>query len=201
MKKLVLGILLGISTLRLLPHFAVFLLSHHRNLIWADLLRWAHLTLHAEVAGWRAVVGAFIRLMTFYPEYRSLFYQRVGWCSHLLAPLCRPQIALFFATRDIGPGIFIQHGFSTIIAAKRIGVNCWINQQVTIGYVGLKCPTIGDNVRIGAGAKVLGGIRVGNNVKIGANSVVVKDVPDDCTVVGIPARIVRRNGSRVDECL
>ena len=73
---------------------------------------------------------------------------------------------------------------------------------MTIGYTNsTDCPTIGDDVTIGAGAKVLGKCVVGNRVRIGANCVVVKDVPDDCTVVGIPAYIVRRNGVKVCEKL
>ena len=74
-----------------------------------------------------------------------------------------------------------------------IGDNVKINQHVTIGGSGEKgCPVIGDNVYIGSGAKVLGGIRIGNNVKIGANAVVISDVPDNSTAVGVPARIIAR---------
>lgn len=75
-----------------------------------------------------------------------------------------------------------------------------ILQQVTIGQqrLGASCaPEIGDNVYIGAGAKVFGSITIGNNVFIGANSVVVNDVPDNCTVVGAPAKIVKMNGVKV----
>jgi serine O-acetyltransferase len=103
-------------------------------------------------------------------------------------------------TKDIGPGLFIQHGFSTIIAAKSIGENCWINQQVTIGYSNATdCPIIGNNVTINAGAKIIGKVLVGNNTKVGANAVVVKNVPENCTVVGVPAYIVRRNGIKTKE--
>jgi serine O-acetyltransferase len=109
---------------------------------------------------------------------------------------------LFLYTEDIGKGLFIQHGFSTIIAAESIGKNCWINQQVTIGYSNATdCPAIGDNVTIYAGAKVIGKVQIGDNVRIGANAVVVKNVPDNCTVVGVPAYIVRRNGNRMNEPL
>ncbi len=74
--------------------------------------------------------------------------------------------------------------------------------QVTIGFSNAdECPTIGDNVSVNAGGKVLGNVVVGKNAKIGANAVVVKNVPADTTVVGVPARIVRRAGMRVDEAL
>ena len=104
---------------------------------------------------------------------------------------------MHICTRDIGPGLFIQHGFATIITAQKIGADCWINQQVTIGHKGLLAPVIGDRVRISAGAKVLGGVVVGNDVTVGANAVVVKDVPDGCTVVGVLGRIIKRYGQRV----
>lgn len=78
----------------------------------------------------------------------------------------------------------IQHGFSTIISAQRIGKNAHIYQQVTIGYNGEKCPVIGDDVQVCCGAKVIGGITIGNNVTIGAQALVVKDVVDNCVVGG-----------------
>jgi len=77
--------------------------------------------------------------------------------------------------------------------------------QVTLGGTGKESgkrhPTVGNNVFISGGAKVLGSINIGDNVKVGANAVVLKDVPNDCTVVGIPAKIVRRNGNKVREAL
>jgi len=95
---------------------------------------------------------------------------------------------------DIAPGFFIGHFSCIIIAAEKIGRNCSVGQGVTIGRKGAGksngCPTIGENVYIGAGAKVIGAITIGNNVVIGANAVVTKDIPDNCTAVGIPARII-----------
>ena len=140
--------------------------------------------------------------MTFYPEYRSLFYYRLGVVGRRISFLCRPMPTLYINTKQIGPGLFIQHGFSTIISARKIGKNCWINQQVTIGYSNATdCPTIGDNVVINAGAKVIGDVKIGDNSIVGANAVVVKNVPENCTVVGVPAYIVRRNGIKTSEPL
>jgi serine O-acetyltransferase len=109
---------------------------------------------------------------------------------------------LFIDTPSIGEGLFIQHGFSTIIAARSIGKNCWVNQQVTIGFSDKgKLPTLGDYVQVTAGAKVFGDITIGDNARIGANAVVCKNVPPNCTVVGMPGRIIRRDGEKVNQCL
>jgi serine acetyltransferase len=85
----------------------------------------------------------------------------------------------------------LVHGLNGIIISHyaKIGKNCVINQQVTIAQCSNnKAATIGDNCFIGAGAKIIGDVKIGNNVKIGANAVVVKDIPDNCTAVGVPAR-------------
>jgi serine O-acetyltransferase len=120
----------------------------------------------------------------------------------MLRPFYRLRPLLFIWCPDIGPGLFLQHAWCTVISARKIGSNCWINQEVTIGHRGTEIgPTIGNNVSIRVGAKVLGDIRIGDNVTIGANAVVLKDVPDNCVVVGVPAYIVKRNGVRVHEPL
>jgi serine O-acetyltransferase len=105
---------------------------------------------------------------------------------------------LYIYTNDIGKGLFVQHGFATIIAAKSIGENFWVNQQVTIGYSNdTDMPTLSDNVTVNAGAKVIGDVLIGNNSIVGANAVVVKNVPANCTVVGIPAYIIKKDGIKV----
>lgn len=96
---------------------------------------------------------------------------------------------------EIGKGFMLGH-FGGIYIKAKIGENCTVAQQVVIGYKGGfsggGVPTLGDNVYVGAGAKILGEVKIGNNVKIGANAVVLKDIPDNATAVGIPAVVVRR---------
>lgn len=104
---------------------------------------------------------------------------------------------------QIGRGVFIDHGMGVVIGETAIvGNYALIYQNVTLGGTGKESgkrhPTLGENVVIGTGAKVLGNIELGNNVRVGAGSVVLRDVPADCTVVGIPGRIVHRSGERVE---
>ena len=103
----------------------------------------------------------------------------------------------------IGEGLFIDHGTGVVIGeTTEIGSGVTIYQGVTLGGTGKekgkRHPTIGNNVVVSAGAKVLGSIEIGDNVKIGAGSVVLKEVPPNCTVVGVPGRIVRRDGEKID---
>jgi serine O-acetyltransferase len=191
MEKLRIFIIL-ISMVRLIPHLLFYKFHNKRATMQYDVKRWLKITQRDELFG-------FVNLMTFFPEFRNLFYNRIGKIAKTIEWLCPPMASLLIATKDIGPGLFIQHGIATIIAAKSIGKDCWINQQVTIGYKKLEYPTVGDNVSINAGAKVLGNVHMGNNSRAGANAVVVKNVPENCTVVGVPAYIIKRNGIKVKE--
>lgn len=99
----------------------------------------------------------------------------------------------------IGKGVFIDHGMGVVIGETAvIGDYCLIYQNVTLGgtgkQTGKRHPTLGNNVVVGAGAKVLGNINIGSNVRVGAGSIVLRNVPDDCTVVGVPGRVVSRTG-------
>ena len=102
----------------------------------------------------------------------------------------------------IGKGLFIDHGSGVIIGETTIiGDNVTLYQGVTLGGTGKekgkRHPTLGDNVMVSAGAKILGSFTIGENSKIGAGSVVLKEVPPNCTVVGVPGRIVKRGDVRV----
>jgi serine O-acetyltransferase len=104
----------------------------------------------------------------------------------------------------IGKGLFIDHGMGVVIGeTAEVGDNVTLYHGVTLGGTGKdtgkRHPTIGNNVFIGSGAKILGPIVVGDNVKIGANAVVLKDIPSDCTAVGIPVRIIYRKRAEVIE--
>lgn len=100
--------------------------------------------------------------------------------------------------KNAGGGMVINHGHSVEINASRIGKNFHCFQNVTIGTTNSPIgPTIGDNVFVGAGAVIMGNIKIGNNVKIGANAIVTQDLPDNCTVVTKGSCIVRLSGEKV----
>jgi serine O-acetyltransferase len=138
-----------------------------------------------------------------------LLYRAMRCCQRLrLAPLAMFLYrlnafighAIIGRGAEFGPGFVILHSIGVVINSQvRGGRNVVIEHGVTIGAEKGQAPVLGDDIFIGAGAKVIGPVRIGSRVKIGANAVVVKDVPDGATVVGIPARVVRLNGKRVDE--
>ena len=150
-----------------------------------DLARWKHIL---RMEGSDRIVLA--RLLWDKKEFRNLFLYRNRsrqlyrrW-SALWYP---PMDTLYIDAEQIGGGLFIQHGFATMISACSIGENCWINQQVTIGHTDRGCPVIGAGVMITCGAKVLGGITVGDGAVIGANAVVIRDVEPGAVMGGVPA--------------
>ncbi len=120
------------------------------------------------------------------------FYKiKLKFIARLISTVGRRRTGIeIHPAAKIGKNLFIDHGMGVVIGETAVvGNNCTIYQGVTLGGTGKehnkRHPTLGDNVIVGAGAKVLGNITIGNNVKIGANSVVLKDVPDNCTVVGV----------------
>jgi serine O-acetyltransferase len=197
-------------------HSWLYRVSAEREIVAKDVERW-NAVLGGSAAGAGSAPGGggpgaapkrgLADLVAHYPEFRALFHYRVARERRLgirallaLADRCwRPLESLYIVTPSIGPGLFIQHGFSTIIAAKSLGENCWVNQQVTIGFSSVDdCPTLGNNVSVKAGAIVIGDITIGDGAVVGAGAVVVKDVPPFSTVVGVPARIVGRGASNAD---
>lgn len=140
-----------------------------------------------------------LQLLNRHMPLRAMAWFRFGrWCKQKRIPflcgLTLRWILFRFGLEiggTIGGGMYIAHPVGCVIHAKTIGENCSIVAATTIGMRNeWAFPQIGDNVFVGAGARVLGDIHVGDNVKIGANAVVIHDVPDDTTVVGIPARAI-----------
>lgn len=147
-----------------------------------------------------------------YSGFHALFYHRIahafhGWGLKFLARAIS-QFSRFLTGIEIHPavkigrGLFIDHGMGVVIGeTTEIGDNVTIYQGVTLGGTGKETgkrhPTIGNNVLIGAGAKVLGPFKVGDGARIAANAVVLEEIPSNSTAVGVPARIVRVNGIKI----
>lgn len=178
-------ILLIINSVRCSPHLLLLYIHKNRKLIQADTLRW----LDVIKKDYSIPVGL-IYLLTFFKEFRNLFYNRIGSFSHLLNLFCPKLSTLRIITKNIGEGLFISHGMATSISAVSIGRNCWIGHQVSIGYQN-GFPKILNNVTIYAGAVIMGSVTIGNNSVIGANATVFQDIPDNCTVYPSPPVIMK----------
>lgn len=189
-----------------IPHIIAYYLCLNKNIINIDIRRWSQVT-KIQPPLKKNTIPNLIWLLLFFKEFRNVFYLRIGKIKFLLSYL-RPMSTLyiFMKSEDFGAGTFIQHGFSTIITAKHIGKNCWINQDVTIGYnnsnkYGFGQPWIGDNVRVSAGAKICGNISVGDNSTIGVNAVIIKNVPENSTVIPSPMILIKEKGISVNKRL
>src|SRR3989338_8493733 len=156
---------------------------------------------------------SYVEVLTLYPGLHSIVMHRLAHALRALPipflPRFLSQMMRFFTGIEIHPGakigrgLFIDHGMGVVIGETAVvGDNVLLYQGVTLGGTGLekgkRHPTIGDNVVIGTGAKVLGNITVGDNSYIGANAVVIKDVPHNSTVVGVPGRITKQDGKKID---
>lgn len=184
---------------RTAPVYLGYLLSKQREEIYKDLRRWQQVT-SDRCAPEKSDFKLMNRLLMSQSSFRNLIQMRLKkppfkaqgvffWALSRI--LWKPLDSLYFGTYNIGGGLFIQHGYSTSIDAERIGENCWINQQVTIGYSGSERPVLEDWVTVHAGAKVIGGVTMHRNSTAGANAVVVKDVPENAVVGGVPAKIIK----------
>lgn len=180
--------ILTASTLRMLPHIALFMLK--RRKIAGDL---------SKLQDGTPTVLNFIKACTRERTFRNLFYYRIG--EYLSAPIqwmLPPERTLNIWCPQIGPGAHFEHSYATYLNAERIGCNFYCLQLVTLGNDSQgQRPVIGDDVRVFTGATVFGGITIGDHVTIGAGAVVRKSVPANCTVAGNPACIVVRNGEKV----
>jgi serine O-acetyltransferase len=157
---------------------------------------------------------SYIEVLLCYPGLHALMLHRIAHFLYKLKVPLIPRLINYFSRFltgiDIHPGakidteVFIDHGTGVVIGeTAEIGKGCLIFQGVTLGGTGKETgkrhPTLKEHVVVGAGAKVLGNITIHSHVRIGAGSVVMKDVPEGCTVVGIPGRIVKSKNIQVSE--
>lgn len=160
--------------------------SGARDTVTADVAWWIECIADAELNELDRYTQ-FAYLSGALTEFRTLAHFRLRSCPlvvrTVLRMLYRPSANLILEADRIGPALFIQHGLGTIVTAESIGSRCWINQQVTVGHDAVGRPTLGDGVRIGAGAVVLGPITLHDGATVGANATVVHDVPAGTTVV------------------
>ena len=155
-----------------------------------------------------------VEVVLTYAGFHALLAHRIAhWLSSRHVPLIPrtiSQVARWLTGIEIHPratigsGFFIDHGMGVVIGeTAEIGEHVTLFQGVTLGGTGKdrgkRHPTLGNHVVVGAGAKILGGIKIGDNVKIGANSVVLKSVPANSTVIGVPGRVIRMEGTRIPE--
>lgn len=154
-----------------------------------------------------------LTILLTYSGIHAIFYHRIANFLHKqnlkFGARLISQLSRFFTGIEIHPGasigkrLFIDHGMGVVIGeTAEIGDDVTIFHQVTLGGTGKdtgkRHPTLENNVLISAGAKVLGPVVIGENSKIGANAIILGDIPKNCTAVGLPAKIVRLNGERVD---
>lgn len=153
-----------------------------------------------------------LEVMLLYNGYKAVrSHRKANWCyrhnlkflARWISQRCvrRTNIEIHPAAQ-IGRRLFIDHGTGVVIGETTvIGDDCTIYQGVTLGGTGKdkgkRHPTLGNHVMVGSGAKVLGPIEIGNNVRVAAGAVVLENIPDNSTAVGVPARVVRRNGAKI----
>lgn len=148
-----------------------------------------------------------VHALLFYRVSHFFYKAKMFFTARFISQLARFLTGIeIHPGAKIGRGLFIDHGMGVVIGeTAEIGDNVVMYHGVTLGgtgkHKGKRHPTVGNNVLIGSGAKVLGPIKIGDNSKVGANAVVLKDIPADCTAVGIPVRVInhKKDSEQTDE--
>lgn len=193
-------ILFFLKLYRLLPAYLIWKCSKNKNLIRQDMYFWKkirRISINNDF-----VLYGYLLLET--EAFRNIVLMRLNHASPMsgffFKLFFRPFKTLYLGTAQVGAGLYIQHGFSTIVAAKSVGEECWINQQVTIGFEQERQPVIGNHVRICAGAIIVGDVTIGDNSIVAAGAVVTHDIPPGEIWGGVPAKFIKKvKGSSFDD--
>ena len=183
-------VLAYLNILRFWPHLLCCLLSKNSGKMAEDLKAYKK---QYGIEGGK--VYPILHFLLIHKGFRSLLYYRTGIVSRLFAWLA-PGVSNFHVskTANVDGGIILFHSYGTLLDFESIGSGTWIAHNITCGLKNGKGARIGKNVKIGPGAVFIGGITIGDNCTIGPGAVVFKDVPDNCTVVGNPAYILKQDG-------
>ena len=171
-------------------HILCFSISHNKKIIEKDFENRKRYRFYRS----KSIIGQLCEALWYEPEYRNQFYYRLEgkWSKRFLNVLLPSLRNIDLGDCYIDEVLVLIHGYNVVInPLVRIGKNCTILHEVTIGAIKDGVPRLGDNIYIGCGAKILGGVQIGNNAKIGACAVVLSDVPENATAVGFPARIIK----------
>ena len=190
--------LVWLNIWRVLPAYLFYLTCKFKDKCRMDLDQW--IIYEPETTG-GSRLWQFGYCLVNIKECRNIFLNRLRrnpfmyvLTRILFSPLQTCYVSM--PPEKLGGGFSLEHGFSSIVSAAEIGQRCRVNQQVTIGHVGPdKAPILGEDVRVTAGAIIIGDVHIGNGAVIGAGAVVVHDVPPYATVVGNAARVVKINAS------
>lgn len=175
---------------RLIPHLVFFF--KRNNILKDDIYANYRGRKHSDVV-------IYMLLLVFKKPFRNIVYHRMGKSSYLFKWMLSPYETFILDNQMfIGGGLCAGHSFATVVNANRIGKNFTVFQNVTVGVSNGGKPTIGDNVAIYTHSVIVGNISIGNNVVIGASTLINKNIPDNCIVVGNPARIIKLNGEKVN---
>lgn len=182
---------IAVYSIGFLPHWVLYKLSANKSVIDSDIVAWGKYRGFIDI---HHLSKSLFILLVMQPEFRIQFAWRLQFLGHFL-PCNRGGglVCSLGSSSNTGYGFVSVHGVGTQInAASHIGDNCTVLHNVTIGGGHGGAPTLGNNVYVGAGAIIIGGVKIGDNVKIGAGAIVVDDVPSNTTVVCEKARVIHR---------
>lgn len=193
-------ILFALKLYRTGPAYLFWKKSKQKDVIEKDLFAWQERKHLAD----KSTFVLYSRMLLEAECFRDVVHMRLRKGNPIMARIFKMLFpltdSLHLGSGEVGGGLYIQHGFATIVAAKSVGENCWINQQVTIGFEQDRQPVIGNHVRVCAGAIIIGDVTVGDNSIIAAGAVVTKDVPPGEIWGGVPAQFIKKvKGSSFDD--